>query len=55
MGHELLRRSLNSLAAHGRRSASLTVTTADQSAILFYETVGFRNRRDFTAFVWELG
>ncbi len=55
VGYELLRRSLDSLALHGCRSASLTVTTANQAAIRLYESVGFRNQRDFAAFVWELG
>jgi len=55
VGYELLRRSLDSLAAHGCRGASLTVTIANQIAIRLYESVGFRDRRDFAAFVWELG
>jgi ribosomal protein S18 acetylase RimI-like enzyme len=54
VGYELLRRSLDSLAAHGCRSASLTVTADNHAAVRLYESVGFRNRRDFAAFVWEI-
>ena len=55
LGYELLRRSLDALALNGCRSVSLTVTSANQTAIRLYESVGFRSRRDFAAFVWELG
>jgi ribosomal protein S18 acetylase RimI-like enzyme len=55
VGYEMLRRSLDALAVHGCRSASLTVTTANQTAIRLYESVGFHNQREFAAFVWELG
>ena len=54
IGYELLRRSLTALAAHGCRRASLTVTSANQSALQLYERMGFRNRRDFAACVWEM-
>lgn len=54
IGYELLRRSLIALAAHGCQRASLTVTTANESAIRLYEQMGFRNRRDFSACVWEM-
>jgi ribosomal protein S18 acetylase RimI-like enzyme len=55
VGYELLRRSLESLASNGCHSASLTATCANQAAVRLYESVGFRSRRDFAAFVWELG
>jgi GNAT superfamily N-acetyltransferase len=55
VGYELMRRSLDALALQGCRSVSLTVTDANQSAVRLYENLGFRNRRDFAAFVWELG
>jgi ribosomal protein S18 acetylase RimI-like enzyme len=55
VGYELLRRSLDALASNGCRSASLTVTGANQTAIRLYDSLGFRSRRDFAAFVWELG
>jgi ribosomal protein S18 acetylase RimI-like enzyme len=54
IGYELLRRSLTALAAHGCRRASLTVTAANESAVQLYERMGFRNRRDFAACVWEM-
>jgi GNAT superfamily N-acetyltransferase len=54
LGYELLRRSLVALADHGCRSASLTVTTSNTSAIQLYERMGFVNRRDFAAYVWEM-
>jgi ribosomal protein S18 acetylase RimI-like enzyme len=54
LGYELLRRSLLALADHGCRSVSLTVTTSNASAIRLYERMGFVNRRDFAAYVWEM-
>jgi ribosomal protein S18 acetylase RimI-like enzyme len=54
VGYELLRRSLDALASHGCRSASLTVTVDNRPAVRLYESVGFRSRRDFAAFVWEM-
>jgi ribosomal protein S18 acetylase RimI-like enzyme len=54
LGYELLRRSLLGLAAHGCRTVSLTVTTSNTSAIQLYEQMGFINRRDFAAYVWEM-
>jgi ribosomal protein S18 acetylase RimI-like enzyme len=53
LGYELLRRCLQSLAASGCHSVSLTVTAANRSAIQLYERMGFRTRRNFAAFVWE--
>jgi ribosomal protein S18 acetylase RimI-like enzyme len=54
LGYELLRRSLLALAAHGCRTVSLTVTASNASAIQLYERMGFVNRRDFAAYVWEM-
>jgi len=53
VGYELIRRSLESLARHGCRSASLTVTAANREAIVVYERMGFRKTREFAAYVWE--
>jgi ribosomal protein S18 acetylase RimI-like enzyme len=53
LGYELVRRSLVALSAHGCRTASLTVTTANQAAAHLYERMGFTNRREFAAHVWE--
>lgn len=54
IGYELLRRSLTALAAHGCRSVSLTVTSANASAVRLYEQMGFHTRREFAAYVWEM-
>ena len=54
IGYELLRRSLAALAAHGCRNVSLTVTSANQSALRLYRQMGFRLRREFSAYVWEM-
>ena len=53
VGYELIRRSLISLARHGCRKASLTVTAANTSAIDLYERMGFLKPRTFSAHVWE--
>lgn len=53
VGYELIRRSLESLAKHGCRKASLTVTAANLSAIELYERMGFHQTRNFSAFVWD--
>jgi ribosomal protein S18 acetylase RimI-like enzyme len=52
-GHELLRQSLTALRNMGCRSATLTVTAANEGAVRLYESIGFRTVRRFTAFVWE--
>ena len=54
LGYELLRRSMVALADHGCRTVSLTVTASNASAIRLYERMGFVNRRDFAAYVWEM-
>ena len=53
LGYELLRRSLVALAAHGCRKVTLTVTASNVGAIHLYQQMGFTNRRDFAAYVWE--
>ena len=53
VGHALLRQSLTTLREHGCRSASLTVTAANQDAVELYERVGFPTVRRFSAYVWE--
>ncbi len=53
VGYELLRRSLVSLAEHGCRKVSLTVTASNLEAIRLYQNVGFFTRRNFAAMVWE--
>ncbi len=53
LGYELLRRSLLALAAQGCRSVSLTVTAANETAVRLYERMGFTQRREFAASVWN--
>ena len=53
VGYELLRRSLTVLGERGCRKVSLTVTSANRRAIELYESVGFRARTTFAAYVWE--
>jgi ribosomal protein S18 acetylase RimI-like enzyme len=53
IGHALLRQSLTTLREAGCRSASLTVTAANEDAVALYERVGFRTVRRFPAYVWE--
>jgi ribosomal protein S18 acetylase RimI-like enzyme len=53
IGYALLRRSMLALAAHGCRTVGLTVTSRNTSAIRLYEQMGFTERRDFAAYVWD--
>jgi ribosomal protein S18 acetylase RimI-like enzyme len=53
IGYELLRQSLLALRDMGCRSATLTVTAANDGAVALYERVGFRTVRRFSAYVWE--
>ena len=53
VGYELMRYSLEALAKHACRKASLTVTATNTEAIELYERMGFRKVREFAAFVWE--
>jgi ribosomal protein S18 acetylase RimI-like enzyme len=53
IGHALLRKSLIVLRDMGCRSASLTVTAANDGAVQLYERVGFHTVRRFSAYVWE--
>ncbi len=53
LGYELIRRALESLAGHGCRKATLTVTAANTEAIQLYEQMGFQKTRNFAAYVWE--
>jgi ribosomal protein S18 acetylase RimI-like enzyme len=48
-----VRRSMELLAANGCRAVSLTVTSANESALRLYRNMGFAPRRAFSAFVWE--
>lgn len=53
IGHALLRQSLLTLREMGCRSASLTVTAANEDAVELYRRVEFEIVRRFYAFVWE--
>jgi ribosomal protein S18 acetylase RimI-like enzyme len=53
VGYELIRRSLESLARHGCKKVTLTVTAANGEAIGLYERMGFRKTRNFSAYVWD--
>jgi len=53
VGHELLRQSLSTLRDMGCRTASLTVTSANDDAVSLYKSVGFKLLREFAAYVWE--
>ena len=53
VGHELMRQSLAALRGMGCRSASLTVTAANEGAVSLYERMGFHTASKFFAFVWE--
>jgi ribosomal protein S18 acetylase RimI-like enzyme len=53
IGHALLRQSLLTLRDLGCRSASLTVTAANDDAVELYKRVGFEIKHRFAAYVWE--
>jgi ribosomal protein S18 acetylase RimI-like enzyme len=53
VGYAMLRQSLATLRDMGCRSASLTVTAANEDAVELYKRVGFRIVRQFSAYVWE--
>jgi ribosomal protein S18 acetylase RimI-like enzyme len=53
IGHALLRQSLLTLRDLGCRSASLTVTASNASAVKLYEDMGFETVRRFLAYVWD--
>jgi len=53
IGHALMRQSLITLRDLGCRSASLTVTASNTTAVELYEQMGFETTRRFSAYVWE--
>jgi ribosomal protein S18 acetylase RimI-like enzyme len=55
VGRALLRRSLRLMRDQNCRTASLTVTSANQEALRLYLRAGFRSVRHFPACVWEGG
>lgn len=54
LGYELLRRNIEALAQHNCRSVTLTVTAGNEAALRLYESVGFRTRREFAAYIWDM-
>jgi ribosomal protein S18 acetylase RimI-like enzyme len=53
LGRELLLRSLDVLQEVGCRTATLTVTAANQPATRLYQQLGFTVMHRFPAYVWE--
>lgn len=53
VGYQLMKQSLEALARHNCRKASLTVTAVNTEAIVLYERLGFKKVREFSAHVWE--
>jgi ribosomal protein S18 acetylase RimI-like enzyme len=53
LGYELMRQSMAALSAHGCKAVSLTVTASNETAIRLYRRLGFSDRRDFAAYVWD--
>ena len=53
LGYEMMRQSLHLLRLNGCKRVSLTVTSANRSAIRLYQQLGFHSLRRFPAFVWE--
>ena len=52
LGYELVRKSLQSMAASGFKRCGLTVTSANP-AVRLYQRMGFRKRSEFAALVWD--
>ena len=53
LGSALVRKVLNQLKAEGYRAVRLTVTRQNRRAYEWYLRLGFRNRREFGAYVWR--
>jgi len=53
VGYALLRRSMLALAGHGCHTVGLTVTSTNTGAIRLYEQMGFTDRREFAAYIWD--
>jgi ribosomal protein S18 acetylase RimI-like enzyme len=54
LGSALIRRALNRLESAGYRAVRLTVTRENRRAYEWYLRLGFTNRCDFGAYVWQL-
>ncbi len=53
LGNTLMNRALVQLKALGFRSVSLTVTQKNLRAFEWYRRLGFKNRKEFGAYVWQ--
>jgi ribosomal protein S18 acetylase RimI-like enzyme len=53
LGYEMLLKGLAALRAGGARRVTLTVTDANAGAVDLYRRCGFRELRQFSAFVWD--
>jgi ribosomal protein S18 acetylase RimI-like enzyme len=53
LGSELLRRAREDVRQHGAKRVSLTVTVRNTGALDLYRRRGFRDLRNFFAFVWD--
>jgi len=53
LGYELMRKSMEALAARSCRAVSLTVTAENEAALRLYRNMGFVPKRTFFAYVWE--
>ena len=52
-GYEMMRRAIGEMEEAGCQRVSLTVTSANESAIRLYESMGFERKREFAAHVWD--
>lgn len=52
LGSTLMHRALSRLKALGTRTVSLTVTKKNRRAFEWYQRIGFRARKEFSAYVW---
>jgi ribosomal protein S18 acetylase RimI-like enzyme len=53
LGSALIRQALHQLSDDGYRTVRLTVSHQNRRAFEWYRRLGFRNRRDFGAYVWR--
>jgi ribosomal protein S18 acetylase RimI-like enzyme len=52
-GRELIQKAMGSMKAMGFHSVGLTVTKKNRRAFEWYQRVGFRIRKEFSAYVWQ--
>jgi ribosomal protein S18 acetylase RimI-like enzyme len=54
LGNALMRRAFESMKASGIQTVSLTVTGENRRAFEWYQRLGFRVRKEFGAYVWQI-